>query len=116
AGATTPRSQFIANMSHEVRTPLTGVIGFAGLLEAIDDLPASARRYVDRIHKSARALLSVVNDILDFSKLEANQVELDTQTLDPRAFVEEAADLVREQARAKGLTVEVDLGQTLPAS
>jgi signal transduction histidine kinase/CheY-like chemotaxis protein len=113
--AAVAKSQFLANMSHEIRTPLTGVIGFAGLLAARDDLPAEAQRYVRRIHTSAGALLGVVNDVLDFSKLEANQVELDRRPLDPKAFVEETADLVRDQAARKGLKVSVAVGEGLPA-
>jgi PAS domain S-box-containing protein len=114
--ATMAKSQFLANMSHEIRTPLTGVIGFAGLLEAVDGLPAQARQYVDRIHNSAKALLSVVNDVLDFSKLEARQVELDPKPLDPRAFIEQTADLVRDQAARKGLKIVVASLDGLPAS
>ncbi len=114
--ATMAKSQFLANMSHEIRTPLTGVIGFAGLLETLEDLPAQARQYVDRIHNSAKALLSVVNDVLDFSKLEARQVELDPQPLDPRAFIEQTADLVRDQAEGKGLEIIVGNLDSLPAA
>ncbi|WP_293375758.1 ATP-binding protein [Phenylobacterium sp. SCN 70-31] len=113
--ATVAKSQFLANMSHEIRTPLTGVIGFARLLRTIPGLPADAGRYASRIHTSADALLAVVNDVLDFSKLEADQVQLDPQPLDPRAFVEEIADLVRDQAAAKGLSLTLETDHDLPA-
>ncbi|HEY0646929.1 hybrid sensor histidine kinase/response regulator [Phenylobacterium sp.] len=113
--AAVAKSEFLANMSHEIRTPLTGVIGFAGLLEMIEDLPPDASRYAARIHTSGKALLAVVNDVLDFSKLEAEQVHLDPHPLDPRAFVDEVADLVRDQAAAKGLAVTVALAEDLPA-
>jgi PAS domain S-box-containing protein len=113
--AAVAKSQFLANMSHEVRTPLTGVIGFARLLEAMDDLSPDARRYALRIGASGEALLAVVNDILDFSKLEAGQMELDLQPFDPRAFVEETADLVRDQAEAKHLVVTTEFVDELPA-
>jgi len=112
--AAVAKSQFLANMSHEIRTPLTGVIGFARLLEAIADLPAQARQYAGRIHKSADALLLVVNDVLDFSKLEAGQVEIERRPMDPRAVVEETVDLVRDQAAAKGLALRVEAGEHLP--
>ena len=101
--AAVAKSQFLANMSHEIRTPLTGVIGFAGLLKDIPRLPKEARRYADRIHTSAGALLTVVNDVLDFSKLEANQVELDPQPLELRPFLDETLDLARGLADGKGL-------------
>jgi len=113
--AAVAKSQFLANMSHEIRTPLTGVIGFAGLLGGMDELPANAKRYVDRIRTSAESLLGVVNDVLDFSKLEAHQVELDPTPLDPRAFVEETVDLVRDQAARKDLKIVLALADDLPA-
>jgi PAS domain S-box-containing protein len=112
--AAVAKSQFLANMSHEIRTPLTGVIGFAGLLEGMSELPIQARQYVDRIHNSARALLLVVNDVLDFSKLEARQVELDPQPFDPRAFLEDTVDLIRDQAGSKGLAIVVGGLECLP--
>ncbi|MDZ4370006.1 MAG: ATP-binding protein [Phenylobacterium sp.] len=113
--ATVAKSQFLANMSHEIRTPLTGVIGFARLLRSIPGLPVEAERYASRIHTSADALLAVVNDVLDFSKLEADQVQLDPHPLELREFVEEVADLVRDQAEAKGLAIALDLADDLPA-
>jgi PAS domain S-box-containing protein len=108
------KSEFLANMSHEIRTPLTGVVGFAGLLEATSGLSDEARRYVSRIATSAEALLLVVNDVLDFSKLEASQVELDPQPFDPRVFLAETADLVRERAARKGLALTLDVDSGLP--
>jgi PAS domain S-box-containing protein len=109
------KSQFLANMSHEVRTPLTGVVGFARLLAAIDGLPEEARAHVQRISTSAEALLAVVNDVLDFSKLEARQVELDAQAFDATSFLADVVDLVRPQAEAKGLSLELDVAAGLPA-
>ena len=112
--ATIAKSEFLSNMSHEIRTPLTGVVGFAGLLKAMDPLPTQARQYADRIATSAEALLSVVNDVLDFSKLEAGQMELDPHPFNPADLVETAADLVRDRAASKGLTVGVAINSALP--
>ncbi len=113
--ATVAKSQFLANMSHEIRTPLTGVIGFAGLLKSMGDLPADARRYAERIHKSADALLSVVNDVLDFSKLEADQMTLDPRPTDPSALIDDTVDLIRHRAAEKGLEVAIH-GTAMPAT
>jgi PAS domain S-box-containing protein len=114
--ATMAKGEFLANMSHEIRTPLTGIVGFAGLLEKMDGLPEQARTYARRIITGSQALLSVVNDVLDFSKIEARQIELDPQPFDPKAFVEETVELLRAQARAKGLALSVEASGALPAA
>jgi PAS domain S-box-containing protein len=101
------KSEFLANMSHEIRTPLTSIMGFSGLLKRVENLPDNARPYVERIATAGESLLSVVNDILDFSKLEAGQLELDPQAFEPKAFLQETAQLLAVQAANKGLTLGV---------
>ena len=101
------KSEFLANMSHELRTPLTAIIGFGGLLAEDPSLPAGARRHLQRIRDASDALLATVNDVLDFSKLEAGQVEICPWPSDLEVFVETVQGIVAEQARAKGLALEV---------
>ncbi len=110
------KAEFVANMSHEIRTPLTGVIGFAGLLERMEDLPDRARRYVDRIIMGGQALLAIVNDVLDFSRLDAGQIELDPQPFRLGDFLKDTLDLVAADAAAKGLELNIDLREPLPAA
>jgi PAS domain S-box-containing protein len=112
--AAVAKSEFLANMSHEIRTPLTGVLGFAGMLQRLEGLSEQGQGYVERIHASGQALLSVVNDILDFSKIEAGQLELDPQPFEPAAFVADAVGLVQAQADAKGLGLVTRLDPGLP--
>ena len=113
--ATEAKSEFLANMSHEVRTPLTGVIGFSTLLAQMPDLPPQAGVYVGRVMASGEALLSVVNDILDFSKLEAGQLDLDPAPFRLVGFLEDAVGLFSAQAEAKGLRIELDVAEPVPA-
>ncbi|MGU3469458.1 sensor histidine kinase, partial [Methylobacterium sp. C33D] len=70
------KTDFLASMCHEVRTPLNAVIGFTDLVLASGRLDAVARRQAEMVRSSGAALLTVVNDILDFSKVEAGAVEL----------------------------------------
>ncbi len=114
--STVAKGEFLANMSHEIRTPLTGVLGFAGLLEALPDLPDTARSYARRITTSGETLLAVVNDILDFSKLEAGRVDLDPHAFDPVALVAETVELVSVQALQKGLALTTEIDGPLPAA
>ena len=112
--ATVAKSEFLANMSHEIRTPLTGIIGFSDLLHKMAELPDDALRFADRIHTAGGALLAIVNDILDVSKLEAGQLELDPQPVEPERFIRETADLVMHQAAQKGLELSVSFGAPSP--
>ncbi|HEY5072661.1 MAG TPA: PAS domain S-box protein [Caulobacteraceae bacterium] len=104
--ASRAKAEFLANMSHEIRTPLTAIMGFSGLLSGLGDLPGDASAYVRRICTAGEQLLGVVNDVLDFSRLDAGQVELNPQPLDPAAFLAETLDLLGGQAEAKGLRLE----------
>jgi len=112
--AAAAKSEFLANMSHELRTPLTSVIGFSGLLSKSKVLPDEERLYVERISTASEALLEVINDILDYSKLEADAIELDPATFDPRALIEGTAAIVETLCRDKGLRLEVHCDNILP--
>jgi signal transduction histidine kinase/AmiR/NasT family two-component response regulator len=96
------KSQFVANMSHEVRTPINGVLGMNGLL--LDTtLDEEQRGYAAMIQRSAKALLRIVDDILDISKLDAGKLELETTDFDLVDTVENATLLFEPRARAKGI-------------
>jgi signal transduction histidine kinase/CheY-like chemotaxis protein len=107
--ATEAKTEFLATMSHEIRTPLNSVLGFAQLLAARNDLPPDARRQVNLIDSAGGALLTVVNDILDFSRVEAGQVELLPQPTSASALLRDAAAIMAPEARAKGLTLDVEV-------
>jgi len=107
--ATEAKTEFLATMSHEIRTPLNSVLGFAQLLAARQDLPPDARRQVNLIDSAGGALLTVVNDILDFSRVEAGQVDLLTQPTSAAALLRDAAAIMAPEARAKGLSLNVEV-------
>ncbi len=102
------KSEFLANMSHELRTPLNAIIGFSEIMQQQLFGPvgnARYREYVDNIAVSGRHLLSLINDVLDMSKLEAGQVALEDETLDPGQMVETCVMMVRARAEARGITL-----------
>jgi signal transduction histidine kinase len=108
------KTAFLANMSHELRTPLTSIIGFSRLLHERQDLPDEAVAHARRIFDASEALLVLINDVLDFSKLEAGHVELDPRPFSIVQLVEEVRGLLSLQAAAKGIALEVELGDDLP--
>jgi two-component system sensor histidine kinase/response regulator len=111
--ASRARSEFLSNVSHEVRTPMNGVLGMTTLL--LDtDLDRRQREYANVIKSSADALLLVINDLLDYSKIEAGKLELERIEMDLRAHVEEVATTQAVAAAAKKLELVVDVAPDLP--
>ena len=109
------RTVFLANISHEMRTPLHGIIGMAGLMEKCDLLPEQGAN-VAAILSSARSLLGIINEILDVSKLEVNKLELEERDFDLNHLVREILPSFRLKAQEKGIKLvwairqEVEVG------
>ncbi len=96
------KSEFLAAMSHGIRTPMNGVLGMTELLRDAD-LDTRARRLADTAYRSAENLLDVIDDILDFSKIEADKLDLMEEDFDLRTLLEDALELVANEASRKGL-------------
>jgi signal transduction histidine kinase/CheY-like chemotaxis protein len=103
------KSDFLVTMAHEIRTPMTGVLGMTELLLQTS-LDATQRGYADAIHNSGRILLRLVNDALDLASIEAGKFELDDLALDLHALTHEVAALTFPPAQSKGLqcTLRID--------
>ena len=111
--ANAAKSQFLANMSHELRTPMNGVLGMLELV-SLDPLPPTAQRYVDVARQSGMMLLDLIAGILDFSKIDAGRLELDRQPFSVRRMVEDIADMMGAQTKAKQLDLGLDIASDLP--
>ncbi|MCB0064229.1 MAG: PAS domain-containing protein, partial [Caldilineaceae bacterium] len=107
------KSAFLSNMTHELRTPMNGVLGMTSLL--LDtQLDEEQQTLVDTIRASGDALLTVINQILDFSKIEANKLELEETEFDLPIMIEETLDLVAPQATEKSLTLAYFISDHIP--
>ncbi|HEY0845128.1 MAG TPA: EAL domain-containing protein [Noviherbaspirillum sp.] len=107
------KTQFAATVSHEVRTPLNGVVGMLDMLKEMR-LTKRQQECVDIAWNSARALIDLINDILDFSKMEAGKLELDEIDFDLRTLIEEVIELLAKQAQQKGLGIGYLIAPDVP--
>lgn len=109
--ASRTKSRFLAMMSHEVRTPLNGVLGSLSLLQDTR-LDPEQHRYVETSRRSADWLLSVINDILDFSRVEAGRLELEPSPFRIRQLVQGVVAMLEPRASEKAIAI---LGEIEPA-
>jgi PAS domain S-box-containing protein len=100
------KAAFLANMSHEIRTPMNGVMGVLHLLKS-EQLSEEGRRMLEEALSCGRMLSELLNDVIDFSKIEAGRLEMAVEPVDPGALIEGVARLLRPQAEAKGLKLNL---------
>ena len=105
--ASLAKSNFVANMSHEVRTPMNAILGMLGFL-AETPLDDEQRTYVRKVRNASNALLRILNDILDFSRLDAGAVVLESDSFVLDELMGEVGDLFAASAEDKGLELMID--------
>jgi PAS domain S-box-containing protein len=107
------KSEILASSSHDLRTPMNAIIGFAELLleTKLDD---EQTEYVKTIRQSATGLLSLINDILDFTKLEADKLKIQIVPFELSAFIRDIASMIRPQMFRKKLDFTIHIDPCLP--
>ncbi len=111
--ASLSKMRFLATMSHEMRTPLNGILGMTGLL-LDSDLDASQRTHAEAVHDSGTALLALINDILDYSKIEAGKLDLEETAFDPQSLVQSVCELLSPRAVHKDLEITSYVDPSVP--
>ena len=107
------KSDFWATMSHEVRTPMNGIVASCDLAMA-EDLSPKVANYLKIIQTSSRTLLLIINDILDFSKLEAGTLELEEVPFSLAELLSKMGSIFREQALENNIEFTLDVDPKLP--
>ena len=111
--ASVAKSRFLATMSHEVRTPLNGILGLTRVLAESEVTPEQAE-YLALVDSSARTLLTLLNDVLDFSKIEAGKMDVEAIPFQLDRWLDETAAPYLVAAREKGLRMQVRTEGRLP--
>ncbi|MEQ1619733.1 MAG: ATP-binding protein, partial [Terricaulis sp.] len=108
------KTTLFATLTHELRTPLAGILGMADLL-ALGKLAPNAQAYVSAIKQSGELLLDLITEILDYSRIEAGHLELEMAPFAPEAAVQDVAELLSPRAHAKGLEIAACVRIGVPA-
>ena len=96
------KNQFLANVSHEIRTPVSGMVGFASLLRK-EDLDAETKKlYIDIIESSSKQLLNLINDIIDVSRIEAGELKINKEPCELHKILKETETMFEQLKHARG--------------
>lgn len=108
------KSEFLKNMSHDLKTPFTGILGAIGMLE-LQETDSKKLNIINDVKTSARSVLDLLNDILELSKLETGEIPLSTEELDFIELVKSSINLIRPEALHKNLQLEFNVAADFPA-
>lgn len=107
------KQQFLANVSHEMRTPMNGVLGMTGILKKTP-LDARQSQYLQIIEDSSRSMLEIINDVLQLSRIEAGKQEVFEHVIQTAHFGERIQSLFAEIARSKNLSFSIECKDNMP--
>ena len=102
--ASSSKSNFLFNMSHDIRTPMNAILGFVSLAQNEMDNPDKLTDYLSKIEKSGKHLLGLINDVLDMARIESGKVELNESVLDLRTHYNETVDMFKIDMDKKNIT------------
>ncbi len=107
--ASESKTTFLSNMSHDIRTPMNAVLGFAALLNKEAENPARVREYTGKIMASGQHLLNLINDILDVSKIESGKVVLNLEKFALNDVVSSVDAIIQPMAKARGQAFHIEV-------
>lgn len=107
--ASRAKSDFLANMSHDIRTPMNAIVGIADLMSHEQGTSEKLHNYIQKIQNSSHHLLELIDDVLDMSKIEAEKIVMHPEQVQLRELLQQVEDIVRAQAAARKQTLDVQL-------
>ena len=108
------KSNFLANVSHEMRTPMNAIIGLSELMLGEEEIKGETREKLDKVHGAGMTLLGIVNDLLDISKIESGKFELVTETYDLPSFINDTVTLNIIRIAEKPIEFKLTIDESLP--
>jgi signal transduction histidine kinase/ActR/RegA family two-component response regulator len=114
--ASEAKSHFIANMSHEMRTPMNVIVGLTDLLLEEDDIPDKIKETLRKINIAGDTLMGLINDVLDISKVESGKLELVPAQYDVAGFLNDIITLNMIRIENKPITFKLDIDKSMPVS
>lgn len=100
--ASRSKTQFLANMSHDIRTPMNAIVGLTKLMQYSLNDPETLDSYIQKLQSSSEYLLGLINDILDLSKIESGSIELKKESMNLRKVAEQIAAVIRPNVLSGG--------------
>ena len=107
------KSDFLANTSHELRTPMNAIIGMAEMALREEMSPA-AKNYINQIKTAGKSLLTIINDILDFSKIESGKMDIVTANYEPASMINDIATIISTRIDRDDVELVLDVNPDLP--
>lgn len=107
------KSNFLASISHELRTPMNGVVGFMDLLRGTE-LSAVQSSYVRGVEQSSRHMMTLIEELLDLAKAESDEIDIKLARFSPRDLSNELIGLFKPQSDQAGLTLSADIAKDVP--
>ena len=107
------KTRFLANVSHEVRTPLNAIVGFSSMLDKIDDR-VEQKRYIKHINDASNSLMSLVGGVLDFSRIESGHVQIKQEAVNLHELLNSVEGMFSIQAEEKALEYKTNIDESLP--
>lgn len=108
------KTSFLSNMSHEIRSPMTAILGFSALLEKTELSQEKKNRYISYINNSGSTLMQIINDIIDISKIEAQQLKLYLSEFNLRVILLEIKEVFEQQVAQGKKNVQLILNEDIP--